>query len=331
VREDQPTLSGQPAHAVVLTGTNPRGVASALRIIGISVGNRGFALMFSVPMDQLSAVEPAFNAIEQSFSIAGAGGGIAPGVPLPGGVPPVQRPPAQGMAQIPTGGIPAFPLQGGYCTALAPAGWKVTGVIPDGKGFSIGNGTFSSAYTIEAYDPYFIQGRKPYCSDPRVCVQYKVGEVSQMEGRGPILQMSQVQQYGEMFVQDFESASHHITAMYSAYPMSMGGYVLVFRSAKGPKEAWPSLGVLAVLSAGSIRCQAQYRPSPGVDIGRHGSSSGSSTYNRQLGTEYAYDPETGETFFMRHAEDWMENGPQGPGYYRQVGGGYRKLTPGMPQ
>ncbi|MBZ5530760.1 MAG: DUF1795 domain-containing protein [Acidobacteriia bacterium] len=331
VREDQPTVAGQPAYAVVFTGTNPRGEPSALRIIGISVGNRGFALMFSVPMDQLSSLEPAFVSIEQSFSVGQRG--IAPGAgpiaPGPRAVPPAQQPPSQGVAQAPTGGIPAFPLQGGFCSAVAPAGWKVTGVLPDGKGFSIGNGTFSGAYTIEAFTAVFIQGRRPYCADPRACVQQKVEEASQALGQGPIQQMSQVQQYGEMFVQDFENAYTHTTAMYSVYPMSTGGYVLIFRTARGPKELWPSLGVIAVLASGSIRCQAQYRPTPGTDLGRRGSASESSTYNRQLGTEYAHDPETGETFFMRHATDWMENGPDGPGYYRQVGGGYRKLTPGL--
>jgi hypothetical protein len=143
--------------------------------------------------------------------------------------------------------------------------------------------------------------------------------------------MSQIQQYGDMFVQEFESTVQHSVAMYSVYPMSLGGYVLVFRMASGPKELWPAYGTIAILAAGSIRCQAQYRPSPGMDLSP-GNRGADSTYNVQLGTEYAHDPETGETFYMKHADDWMETGPDGPGYYRQVpGGGHRKLTPGLPQ
>jgi hypothetical protein len=329
VREDQVRLSGQPAYAVVYKGTNPRGVASALRIVGMSSGNSGYALMFSVPVDQFDALKPALDGIERSFSV-GQGGGV-PAVPVQGVAPPVQRPPSQTMAQIPKGGIPAVPLKAGFCTAVAPADWKITGVMPDGKGLSMWNGTFGGVYTIEGLTAEYIQYGKPVCADPRACVQSKVADSFQYAGKGPIVQMSQIQQYGDMFVQEFESTVQHSVAMYSVYPMSLGGYVLVFRMASGPKELWPAYGTIAILAAGSIRCQAQYRPSPGMDLSP-GNRGADSTYNVQLGTEYAHDPETGETFYMKHADDWMETGPDGPGYYRQVpGGGYRKLTPGLPQ
>jgi hypothetical protein len=329
VREDQVRLSGQPAYAVVCTGTNPRGVASALRIVGMSSGNSGYALMFSVPVDQFDALKPALDGIERSFSV-GQGGGV-PAVPVQGVAPPVQRPPSQTMAQIPKGGIPAVPLKAGFCTAVAPADWKITGVMPDGKGLSMWNGTFGGVYTIEGLTAEYIQYGKPVCADPRTCVQSKVADSFQYAGKGPIVQMSQIQQYGDMFVQEFESTVQHSVAMYSVYPMSLGGYVLVFRMASGPKELWPAYGTIAILAAGSIRCQAQYRPSPGMDLSP-GNRGADSTYNVQLGTEYAHDPETGETFYMKHADDWMETGPDGPGYYRQVpGGGHRKLTPGLPQ
>ena len=329
VREDQPTVGGQPAYAVVYTGTNPQGVASALRIVGMSSGNSGYALMFSVPVDQFDALKPALDGIERSFSV-GQGGGVPSG-PVQGVAPPVQRPPSQTMAQIPKGGIPAVPLKAGFCTAVAPADWKITGVMPDGKGLSMWNGTFGGVYTIEGLTAEYIQYGKPACADPRACVQSKVADSFQYAGKGPIVQMSQVQQYGDMFVQEFESAVQHSVAMYSVYPMSLGGYVLVFRMASGPKELWPGYGTIAILAAGSIRCQAQLRSSADSGLGGRGSTS-DSTYNIQLGTEYAHDPETGETFYMKHADDWMETGPDGPGYYRQVpGGGYRKLTQGLPQ
>ena len=89
---------------------------------------------------------------------------------------------------------------------------------------------------------------------------------------------------------------------------------------------------MAVLAAGSIRCQAQYTPSGAGSSGRTSREpSRQSTYNTQLGTEYAHDPETGETFFMKHATDWTDAGPDGPGYYRQIGNGYRKLVSGLPE
>jgi hypothetical protein len=49
---------------------------------------------------------------------------------------------------------------------------------------------------------------------------------------------------------------------------------------------------------------------------------------QQRGTEYAHDPVTGENFLMDYAADHLESGPNGPGFYRQVGNELRKLEPG---
>ena len=244
------------------------------------------------------------------------------------GTPP-QRP-VRPMTRVPRGGIPAILLKAEFCTALAPADWKVTGVLPDGKGFSMRNASFAGAYVIMPIDALSVQIRPTRFANPHVYVQGMIADFSRMGGYGPILRMAQLQQYGEMFVQEAESASRHVVGMYSVYPMSMGGYVLVFRRADGPKELWQEYGTIATLAAGSIRCQAQYTPSGSGSGGRTSRESArQSTYNTQLGTEYAHDPETGEIFFMKHATDWMENGPDGPGYYRQIGNGYRKLDPGL--
>ncbi len=54
-----------------------------------------------------------------------------------------------------------------------------------------------------------------------------------------------------------------------------------------------------------------------------------STYNRQLGTEYAHNPETGQIYWMSHSTDWKENGPRGPGYHIQSGNELKKLEQGL--
>jgi hypothetical protein len=36
-----------------------------------------------------------------------------------------------------------------------------------------------------------------------------------------------------------------------------------------------------------------------------------STYNQQLGMEYAHDPDTGENYWMNHAADWTEQRTRG--------------------
>jgi hypothetical protein len=328
VREGQITISGRPAYAVVFTGTNPRGVFSALRIVGISLGSRGYALMFSVPGEQFNAVKSALDEIEHSFAVTGIAGGTTSAGGGPASAPSQRL--TQPLSQVPRGGIPAFLLKGGFCTALAPADWKVTGVLPDGKGFSMRNADFVGAYVIMAFTALSVQMQPARYANPHVYVQGMIADNSVQSGYGPVLQMAQLQQYGDMFVQEGETASRHIVAMYSVYPMSMGGYVLVYRRADGPRELWQEYGTIAILAAGSIRCQAQYTPSSAGSSGRTSREpSRQSTYNIQLGTEYAHDPETGETFFMKHASDWRETGPDGPGYYRQVGNGYRKLVPGL--
>ncbi|HSP68945.1 MAG TPA: hypothetical protein VLN48_14555 [Bryobacteraceae bacterium] len=80
----------------------------------------------------------------------------------------------------------------------------------------------------------------------------------------------------------------------------------------------------------SIRCNVQLRASP--DSPRPPPSDDDkqeSTYNRELGTEYAHNPATGEIYWMNHAGDWKETGPQGPGYYIRSGNEWKKLEPGM--
>ena len=70
----------------------------------------------------------------------------------------------------------------------------------------------------------------------------------------------------------------------------------------------------------------------GSDGGSLSPRSAESTYNAQLGTEYAHDSTTGELYLMEHASDWWEAGPNGPGYYKALpGGGYRQLTQGLGQ
>jgi hypothetical protein len=51
------------------------------------------------------------------------------------------------------------------------------------------------------------------------------------------------------------------------------------------------------------------------------------TYNVQLGTGYVHS-ETGQNFLVDPASDYQSTGPDGPGYYRQVGNSYEKLIPG---
>jgi hypothetical protein len=60
---------------------------------------------------------------------------------------------------------------------------------------------------------------------------------------------------------------------------------------------------------------------------RSGEDAHESTYNAQLGMEYAHDPRTGENYWVSPSTD-VRNGPQGSGYYKSVGNSLIKLDPG---
>jgi hypothetical protein len=233
-------------------------------------------------------------------------------------------PPA--AAAGPANGIPLRALQAGYCSAIAPADWQIMNTDPQGTMLELHNGTFGAFYNILGIDGMAMQNL-PGFSHPSLVVQRTA-----MGGLGgePMQQMTQPMPFGDMYVQEFESATFHVLAMYRVYPMPMGGYVVLMRIASGPRQLWPQYGAVAVNVATSTRCRAQLAPAGGSDGGSLSPRSAESTYNAQLGTEYAHDPATGELYLMEHANDWWEAGPDGPGYYKALpGGGHRKLAPGL--
>jgi hypothetical protein len=234
--------------------------------------------------------------------------------------------PLAAAAAGPAEGIPLRPLQAGYCFAVAPPDWQVTNTDPKGTMLELHNGTFAAFYNILGVDGMTMQGL-PGFGHPSLVVQRTA-----MAGLGgePMQQMTQPMPFGDMYVQEFESATFHVLAMYRVYPMPMGGYVVLMRIASGPRQLWPQYGAIAVNVASSTRCRAQLTPAGGSDGGSLSPRSAESTYNAQLGTEYAHDPATGELYLMEHASDWWEAGPDGPGYYKALpGGGHRKLSPGL--
>jgi hypothetical protein len=122
---------------------------------------------------------------------------------------------------------------------------------------------------------------------------------------------------------------------YHLYPGgsgSQGDYVESVYLAIGAKALWPLKGALVVNVAASIRGQVTLSSTSSGGARPQGQKDSqapdTSTYNKELGTEYCHSPSTGENYYVSHAESWNENGPDGPGYYHQVGDSYEKLVPG---
>jgi hypothetical protein len=96
-------------------------------------------------------------------------------------------------------------------------------------------------------------------------------------------------------------------------PNDPNGYIVLQRRAQTPKPLWERKGAQAIAVALSIRCARQLRPSPDVGGRRPpGDDQMESTYNQQLGMEYAHDAATGENYWVNRSTDWDDTGPQGP-------------------
>jgi hypothetical protein len=345
----QATLGGLPGMAAAYSGTNPNGALSSLRIVAAMRPDRGYGLVISVPQDRIRAAMPALDLLESSFTIPG--GQAQQGAPgwgtpqqSPGAIPQqpgaMQYPGAMPQAQpgygaqapsgMPRGGIPLQVKQAGYCRALAPADWQIVNVSQNSNAVDLFNGTFGASWMVSGV-PGEVMSVYPQYASPEAFLYWATQALFQSVGETVQPQFSNAQPLGNGYVvRDFEGTKIHGVIIYISFPQQTGGFIVAARSAYGPKPMWQAYGPVAVAIATTIRCTVQLQSPYGGGGSTGGASREEETYNQQLGTEYAHDPETGENYLMNHATDYM-NGPQGPGYYKPVGNGYRKLEPGRSQ
>ncbi len=132
---DQGTFSvaGRPTAYAVYSGTNPRGVPSILRLAGLTDSRDGYAIVMSAPQSEFNAASQTLQALEQSFTLADAGGAGPAPAPVPGPLPP----PMQGGGALgirgngmpPNGGMPNGPVPNGPVpNGGAPSGRATLGV-----------------------------------------------------------------------------------------------------------------------------------------------------------------------------------------------------------
>jgi hypothetical protein len=129
-------------------------------------------------------------------------------------------------------------VQAGYCSAIAPAGWQPTATDPKGTILELSNGAFSAFYFIMGVDAMSQQGI-PGMGHPAMLVQSTVAGGFRGD---PFQRISQPTPFGDLFVQEFESAQFHAVALFRAYPMPMGRSVVLMRIASGPRELWTRYG-----------------------------------------------------------------------------------------
>lgn len=251
-------------------------------------------------------------------------------------------PPQQGFSG--SGGlIPVALVSGQYCRALAPAGWTITDQSAQGSTFSLASADWrmrASYGVVGINSGAGLIYVRPQGGDPAT----QAMAMSQIVAGEPVQVIGQQNMMGAQLF-NFRGASEQGFVLYRTYPVPGDpySYVLSFRVAAGPTQQEESI---AGAVASTIDCVTQFHPPANgyaqVQPRSEGQATGTSakcragdcddgdlagTYNVQLGTGYVHS-ETGENFLVDPSTDYHETGPDGPGYYRQVGNSYEKLTPG---
>lgn len=122
-------------------------------------------------------------------------------------------------------------------------------------------------------------------------------------------------------------------ALYQAFPMQGNGFVLVIRTAGATPAVWQRDSELASAVSRSIRCNVPLQTrsfdyTSASDPKRRGKARDKSDYSRWSGMENVHDPATGQNYWAEAGRDWRDNGPKGPGYYANINGEDRLLSPG---
>ena len=284
------------------------------------------------------------------FSLAGIGDHpTGPAMPDGGGTlasagatPAAGGEPTANAAPMGSGPVPLTPVSAGQCQTSAPDGWTVAETNPNGTIFSL----TSADQSMKAI--YAGMGTAPIATPSQI-----VQQMIQTATGAPVNVLTDGESFGDYQVMTFSSGAYGGYALYYkadgipdyTLPAAAQSFVLITRIAMGANGDKHSLATAGSVAA-AIRCQAVVIPKPiggNTDRGSsHGAgtsarcSSGGScddsdlagTYNAQLGTGWAHDS-LGRNYNVDVTSDWNDNGPDGPGYYANVGGTQEKLQGGI--
>lgn len=252
------------------------------------------------------------------------------------GVPPGRRPP---IAPSPlgtgfAGGMVPVQLHVDLyrtCMAMAPANWVIYGSRREGDALDMAaaDGSMFASYGVAGVPGSMIR-YYPRSATPESRLHAELSE----GGKGQVVYGQPLRDatFGYTWLPfELPHANYRGGVLYRAWPLpnDPGGYILLQRRAQTFAHLWEQQGAQAIFVALSIRCTRQLQPSPDAG-GRRPPGDGEveSTYNQQLGMEYAHDGLTGENYWVSPSTDWNDTGPDGPGYYKRSGNEWRKLVPG---
>lgn len=231
------------------------------------------------------------------------------------------------------------PFRGRYCGGLGPKGWAVVAEnaqrVAFGADFTSRDGKAAAGYAI--FGGGTLTGVAGSETPDRAVA-------TSLSGFGRIpTQFSNWRQLGpSTWLIEFQNQGGHGIAFYEVFPAGPGGFMVVMRTAVTPNgpNLWPSRIQEAAAVARSVRCNVPNVP-PAPDppslnhreqrAGANGPKDDDTLYNRWLDKEYYHNSQTGENYWVSPSEDWVQNGPDGPGYYARSGNATVKLDPGYSQ
>lgn len=327
----------QPGDLIIgVDGVGVSGPAEVVQRVGHHAAGEGVALVILRP-DGRGGVQQF-----QVTPVLQPAAGVAAGSPAPSQTPPGYscRPPHRAPSD-------ASPLGTGFaggmvpvrlhvdvyrtCKAFAPANWVIYGSRREGDALDMmaADQSMAASYSVGGVQGTIARTYPQRYGTPEVSIHASLSE-------GGRLQVA----YGQPLHDPtfaytwipFELPNYRGGVLYRVWPIpnDPAGYIMLSRRAQTAKPLWERQGAQAVAVALSIQCIRQLQPPPDVPGSRRPPGGGDveSTYNQQLGMEYAHDPATGENYWVSPSTDWDATGPEGPGYYKRSGHDRRKLVPG---
>jgi hypothetical protein len=224
--------------------------------------------------------------------------------------------------------------QGGDCSAIAPLGWMISGVSPQGNALDLIR-TDKSMYA--GYLNVGIQGAKAYkdtaFESPKAFIQTTLSE----GGKFKVKLGTPLQDKLGMTVLPFElkdpteprQGKGIVIYQVSNVPGDINGYIIEMYTAQTFNDLWESQGAEAIAVALSIRCIAYKRTWGGASTYRRVDANKiEKFYDGELGLEYAHDGGNGDLFWVNPSTDRNDHGTQGPGYYLKSSDDLKKLLTG---
>ena len=224
--------------------------------------------------------------------------------------------------------------QGGDCSALAPVGWMISGVAPQGNALDLIR-TDKSMYA--GYLNVGIPGVKAYkdtaFNSPGAFIQTTLSD----GGKLKVKLGTPLQDKLGMTVLPFELKDPNeprqgkgiVIYQVTNVPGDINGYIIEMYTAQTFKDLWESRGAEALAVALSIRCIAYKRTWGGANTYRRiDANKIEAYYDGELGLEYTHDSGSRDNYWVNPTTDYNDKGLQGPGYYLKIGNDLKKLTPG---